>query len=99
MTLFSLLAGGVVLACLCIKIFSPKKVEGYKNRIFYRTLYTVRGFDLIQLVWRLFGKIGAGIITRTIGLGYAANAHGVNDTHLPESWTQVRFTRSAELSS
>ena len=71
MTLFSLFAGGVVLACLCIKIFSPKKVEGYKNRIFYRTLYTVRGFDLIQLVWLLFGKIGAGIITRTIGLGYA----------------------------
>ena len=71
MTLFSLFAGSVVLACLCIKIFSPKKVEGYKNRIFYRTLYTVRGFDLIQLVWRLFGKIGAGIITRTIGLGYA----------------------------
>jgi len=36
---------------------------------------------------------------RTIGLGYAANAHGVNDTHLPESWTQVRFTGSAEISS
>jgi hypothetical protein len=26
-----------------------------------------------------------------VSLGWAANAHGVNDTHIPESWTRVTF--------
>jgi hypothetical protein len=28
---------------------------------------------------------------RTIGLGWSASPHGVNDTHIPASWTRVRF--------
>jgi hypothetical protein len=28
---------------------------------------------------------------RTVGLGWAASPHGVNDTHVPASWTRVTF--------
>ncbi len=45
--------------------------------------------------WRLFLGRFQRLATRTpgetIGAGWAANAHGVNDTHLPESFTRVTF--------
>ncbi len=35
---------------------------------------------------------------RTIGLGWSASPHGINDTHIPSSWTRVTFDpRPVEL--
>lgn len=46
--------------------------------------------------WRMFFGRFEQLATRqpgvNIGLGWAANAHGVNDTHIPESWTNVTFS-------
>lgn len=48
-------------------------------------------------VWRMFLGRFEQLATRepgiNIGLGWAANAHGVNDTHIPEAWTNVKFVR------
>ncbi len=45
--------------------------------------------------WRMFFGRFEQLATREpgvdIGLGWAANPHGVNDTHIPESWTAVTF--------
>jgi hypothetical protein len=45
--------------------------------------------------WRMFFGRFERLATRQpgvdIGLGWAANPHGVNDTHIPESWTSVTF--------
>lgn len=45
--------------------------------------------------WRMFFGRFEQLATRepgqNVGLGWAANPHGVNDTHIPESWTVVRF--------
>jgi lauroyl/myristoyl acyltransferase len=43
----------------------------YRNRIFYRKLYTPNAFRLILFGWRLLGGAGAWVIARSIGLGYA----------------------------
>jgi KDO2-lipid IV(A) lauroyltransferase len=43
----------------------------YRNRSFYRRLYTSRGFDLIVLGCRLLGDHCALLLSRAIGLGYA----------------------------
>jgi|GEM_PF-315105 predicted exporter/lauroyl/myristoyl acyltransferase len=43
----------------------------YRDRKFYRALYRAKSFKLILLGWRLFGKHGAWLISRTVGLFYA----------------------------
>lgn len=63
------LLGGAVL--LLIGIFIASRAGDYRERSFYRTLYTAEIFNLILLGWRLLGKPGSFVITRVIGLGYA----------------------------
>lgn len=50
--------------------------------------------------WRMFFGRFEQLATRQpgvdIGLGWAANPHGLNDTHIPESWTNVTFVADAE---
>jgi lauroyl/myristoyl acyltransferase len=48
-----------------------QRAGDYRNRSFYRALYTTNAFELILLGWRLLGKPGSLIITRVIGIGYA----------------------------
>ena len=43
----------------------------YRNRWFYRKLYSANIFDLIVFGWKLLGAPGSWIFTRTIALGYA----------------------------
>jgi hypothetical protein len=38
-----------------------------------------------------FERMATRIPGETIGLGWAASPHGVNDTHIPTSWTRVTF--------
>jgi KDO2-lipid IV(A) lauroyltransferase len=45
--------------------------KDYRNRLFYRLLYTREAFLLILKAWRLLGGKGAWIISRAIGLAYA----------------------------
>lgn len=48
-----------------------KGSQDYRDRLFYRLLYTREAFLLILKAWRLLGEKGAWIISRTIGLAYA----------------------------
>ena len=43
----------------------------YRNRWFYRKLYSANIFDLIVFGWKLLGAPGSWVFTRTIALGYA----------------------------
>lgn len=43
----------------------------YRNRLFYRLLYTREGFLMILAAWRILGKRGAWVISRSLGLAYA----------------------------
>ncbi|WP_375385131.1 carbohydrate-binding family 9-like protein [uncultured Microbacterium sp.] len=49
--------------------------------------------------WRMFFGRFEQLATRApgvnIGLGWAANPHGLNDTHIPEAWTNVTFVSGA----
>lgn len=48
-----------------------RDAKDYRNRLFYRLLYTRKAFLLILTAWRLLGGKGAWFISRTIGMAYA----------------------------
>lgn len=53
--------------------------------------------------WRMFFGRFEQMATRqpgvSVGLGWAVDPHGVNDTHIPESWTTVRFVSTPDRGS
>ena len=63
-----LLLGGLLIGAVSAILL---RGGDYRNRYFYRKLYTPRAFDLILFGWRLIGEKGAWIISRSIGLAYA----------------------------
>jgi KDO2-lipid IV(A) lauroyltransferase len=52
-------------------LFLKRRKDDYRNRSFYRNLYTANIFELILFGWRVLGRTGSYIITRLIALGYA----------------------------
>lgn len=67
---------GIVSAVLACLIFLPPLYllgmrKDYRERKFYRALYRRRSFELILFGWRVLGKSGAWLISRTLGIGYA----------------------------
>lgn len=62
-----------VFACLVLlpPLYLLGRAADYRDRAFYRQLYRSGSFDLIILGWRLFGRPGAWVISRSIGLFYA----------------------------
>lgn len=67
---------GIISAVVACLLFLPVLYlwgvgKDYRQRKFYRVLYRRRSFELILFGWRLLGKTGAWLISRTFGLGYA----------------------------
>lgn len=67
---------GIVSAVLACLLFLPPiyllgASKDYRERRFYRLLYRRQSFGLILFGWRLLGRSGAWVISRTLALGYA----------------------------
>jgi predicted RND superfamily exporter protein/lauroyl/myristoyl acyltransferase len=67
--------GIIAAVAACLMFLPPLYLLGspkdYRQRGFYRALYRRRSFEWILFGWRLLGRGGAWLISRTIGLGYA----------------------------
>jgi KDO2-lipid IV(A) lauroyltransferase len=52
-------------------VITQDNSQDYRKRSFYKWLYTPRSFKLILVAWRILGKRGAWIISRSLALAFA----------------------------
>lgn len=92
-----------ILACLILlpPIYLLGRGGDYRNRLFYRTLYSRRGLELVLFAWRLLGRPAAWLISRTLGLGYAfthpATVRAVRDNISLLDPGQATFLKACSL--
>lgn len=80
---------GIISAIIaCLILLPPLYLIGraggdYRNRLFYRILYSRQGLDWILFTWKIFGAPMAWIVSRTLGIGYAithsTTVHAIKD--------------------